>query len=448
MPAKSQLEIEVKAKDDASAKLKTIGLNAQQMAKTFAIAGASMIAVGGAIVGGLFKIAQQVGETGEQLLNLSTATGISVEELSKWKYICEAMGVPLDTYTTAIKNMQIAISNASTATDTSKTAIGNLGISISDLMKTTPDQQFATISAAIQGISDKATQVDMMQSVFGRSAQDLAPAILTTRDNIDLMKQAAIDAGVVFTTDTATVAASYDASMDTMKGAIEGLKTTIALSVMPVMQQFIDQITEKLKPAMAWLQEHPEVVQAFLKFGAIFGVTGAVFLGVSAFIKLINLSLIPAIFRAIVAWIGLLSVSGPAGWAILAGSVMVATAAIVALWEVLAVPLPSRPFPAPGGGQAVPPGYTTWEEAIAAGILPAGPPSPSYQYGGIVPGTIGKPIPIIAHGGEMFAVVHGAYRGGIEITVINNIQGSVITERDLVQTIREEFLKIQARNEV
>jgi hypothetical protein len=67
----------------------------------------------------------------------------------------------------------------------------------------------------------------------------------------------------------------------------------------------------------------------------------------------------------------------------------------------------------------------------------------SFLYGGIVPGPFGKPVPVIAHGGEVFA---GAGQG-LGNTIVNvYVAGSVQAERDLAQTIRRELLLIGNRN--
>lgn len=66
---------------------------------------------------------------------------------------------------------------------------------------------------------------------------------------------------------------------------------------------------------------------------------------------------------------------------------------------------------------------------------------PGYQLGGIVPGPIGQPVPIIAHGGEAF----GSSVGGGNVNVVLNIAGHVQTESDLKVMVRQLFLDIVRR---
>ena len=55
-------------------------------------------------------------------------------------------------------------------------------------------------------------------------------------------------------------------------------------------------------------------------------------------------------------------------------------------------------------------------------------------HGGIVPGPVGAPIMAMVHGGER--ILRSGQAGG-GMTVIVNVAGSVIAERDLVSRIRD-----------
>ena len=54
--------------------------------------GIAMAGLGTAIVGGMFKMADNAGELGEELLNLKAKTGMSTESLSELKYMADTTG--------------------------------------------------------------------------------------------------------------------------------------------------------------------------------------------------------------------------------------------------------------------------------------------------------------------------------------------------------------------
>jgi hypothetical protein len=86
----------------------------------------------------------------------------------------------------------------------------------------------------------------------------------------------------------------------------------------------------------------------------------------------------------------------------------------------------------------------------------------SRQIGGPIPGPTGRPMPIQAHGGEYVlsadvvdAIKHGRPslglgRGGAGggATIVVNVNGSVISERDLVESVRRGLLQSQRNGRV
>ncbi|MPZ13984.1 MAG: tape measure protein [Chloroflexi bacterium] len=79
-----------------------------------------------------------------------------------------------------------------------------------------------------------------------------------------------------------------------------------------------------------------------------------------------------------------------------------------------------------------------------AATLPGGIEIPSvefagwYQRGGIVPGRPNQAMLAMVHGGER-VIPHGAAAGGA--TIVVNVQGSVLSERDLVEVVRAGLLR-------
>ena len=61
----------------------------------------------------------------------------------------------------------------------------------------------------------------------------------------------------------------------------------------------------------------------------------------------------------------------------------------------------------------------------------------SMQYGGVVPGPIGMPVPITAHGGEVFSGVGAKTQtGGLHVH-IGSFMGDEMSLRDLTRRLQE-----------
>jgi len=423
------------------------------MAKNFAKAGAGMVAVGAVIIGGMAKLVNSYSQAGDEVAKMARRTGISTEALSEMRHVADITGTSLTDFEKGIKKMSKSLVDADAGLETYIRSFDRIGLSVEDLMAMKPEEQFFTIAEAIGQLANDTEQAATAQEIFGRAGTMLIPMMEETGESIAFLRQEAHELNIVFDAEAAAAAESFEDSKTRLKGALTGIGNTIAEAVMPQFEEFVQMLTEKLKPAMEWLKEHPEVVQAFLKFGVAFAATGAIFLAIAGFIKLINFALIPAIVRATIAFIAMLAAAGPWGWAAIAAGAGIAATAIVALQKMLGglgisgaggvtAPAPREATPMhwmPAESEAIlPPGHH-WEYA---GNSKRAVPNASFQFGGIVPGPIGQPVPIMAHGGEQFAGVGNTLGNTINI----NVAGSLWRTSDLVRDLRREFKLAADRN--
>jgi small-conductance mechanosensitive channel len=68
--------------------------------------------LGTAITGAFSAIIYKAAEAGDNIVNLSRRTGMSVEELSKWGYVAKQAGTDLDTIITTTKRLVTAMDGA------------------------------------------------------------------------------------------------------------------------------------------------------------------------------------------------------------------------------------------------------------------------------------------------------------------------------------------------
>lgn len=173
-----------------------------------------------------------------------------------------------------------------------------------------------------------------------------------------------------------------------------------------------------------------------------------------AMVKFIYFSAIPALIKLAAGFIATMAAMGPVGWLMIAGVVGAAAAGIAGLTKLLGgagaggagaastapVPTVGMIVPRGEGRQQAPPG-TYWAATDGSFILRT---LPNAEFGGIVPGPIGRPVPIMAHGGEQYAGV-GNRMGNI-FNFYNNFEGSLVSEREFVDNLRREFILEKDRN--
>ena len=65
---------------------------------------------------------------------------------------------------------------------------------------------------------------------------------------------------------------------------------------------------------------------------------------------------------------------------------------------------------------------------------------PGFAMGGVVPGPIGAPVPALLHGGER--VLRSGQSGGGPTNVTLHVHGNVVSERELVRSVREGLIRL------
>jgi TP901 family phage tail tape measure protein len=410
------LEIIIEAKDKASAELSKI--NGQlveadkksrkasegfdKLAGSALKVGTIMTAAGAAIVGAMWKMTDSYTKAGEEIYNMSIRTGVGIEALSELKYMAEQSGTSLAAMETSIRMMQRSLVDGTAAT-----SITQLGLSISVLMGLKPEEQFWEIANALSAVADPTKRAAMAMDIFGRSGTDLLPILADGQAGIDAMKQKASDLGVVFSTEAAIKAKNFQDATDNLKTSLAGLGGAISEAVSPQLENFINNLTTIVTKITDWARANPELVTTLLKIGGILAIGGIIMVGIVGLYK--------AIMAVNVALAFMAGLSG-VGWIAIASGVAAAAAVAIGMNAMLSAPDTSTPGA-----------------------------SRSFAKGGIVPGPLGQPTPIIAHGGEMFlGAGNNAMPGGNTVNVY--VAGSVVAERDLAEVVRRVFYDIKRNN--
>jgi hypothetical protein len=451
---KGEVEIQIKADDKASGKMKTIGKSATDMSATFKKAGLAITALGVGMAIALGKMVTSYAEAGDEVAKMAHRTGLGTEALSELHHVANITGTDLSSIEKAVRTMTGAITDANEGMTTYIRAFERIGLSIEDLIGLSPEEQFWKIARAIGDLEDETLKVATAADIFGRAGTQLLPMMDETGESIDALRQEAHDLNLVFSEESAAAAESFQDSKTRLVGAFQGMFFSLAEQLMPTLEGFINLIKNIITKITDWMEAHPALADAIGKVGLALTalcLTGGPMLlfiayipqiiaGIVALKAALMAQLIPALVKATLAFIAMLATMGPWGWAALAGGVIAAGAAIAGLAKLGLLG---------GGGGAAEYGkgmvrwndeWITQEEANRRRAEREA--NLNFQRGGIVPGPIGRPVPIIAHGGEVFA---GA-GGGFGPTVNVYVAGSVVTEADLAERLREVFIGIKSRN--
>lgn len=106
--------------------------------------------------------------------DLSKKIGVSREAVQRWSYAAEQSGQSIETVDRAVSFMNKTLSEGE------KSTVGALklaGLSFDAIRRMRPEDAFNTIIKALQGIEDPMTRARVAMELFGRTGQDLLPAI-------------------------------------------------------------------------------------------------------------------------------------------------------------------------------------------------------------------------------------------------------------------------------
>lgn len=161
---------------------------------------AGLGAAAAAAVGELKSMVLDAAGFADDILTLSTVTGIGTESLQEFKYMEDLVDVSTDTLVTAERNLLKTMNSAANGNTAAAEAFQLLGVSIYDstghLKKV--DDVFWEMIPRIATIGNETERDALEMQLFGKSAQELNP-LTEQLDKVAAARQAAHDSGSIFT---------------------------------------------------------------------------------------------------------------------------------------------------------------------------------------------------------------------------------------------------------
>ena len=161
---------------------------------------------GEAIIGAVKKLgsalkslALDAAFTSDEILTMSTVTGLSTDALQEYKYMAELVDVDLDTITGSLKKLTSNMSAATKGSGSAYEAFKQLGVEFQNTDGSLRKNQdvFNDVIAALGNIENETERDAIAMSLFGKSAQELNPLIAAGSDTLEAYAQQAHDTGYV-----------------------------------------------------------------------------------------------------------------------------------------------------------------------------------------------------------------------------------------------------------
>lgn len=397
MAQTGKIEIVVKGKDDgASAALDKIGKSGEEMGKKLDKASKALMVGGMAIVGALTAAAKAAEDE-----------RINIARLSQ---VLENVGVAYDDVSESLEaNILATQRKTGMADDAQRNALSELIIATGDY-KTALDLLPLALDFAAAKQMDVSASAELIGKVAAGNISMLTRYGIVLGENATVAE--ALDAVQLKVVGSAEAMAS---PLEVMKAAFGDLTESLGAAVLPTFEKVVDVMTSLIDKFKTWVDDNPGVINAILKIGAAL-------IAFSVAIKIVNVGL--AITKAL---------SGPTGWATLAAGLVVAGVAVAGMNKLMGSGTANSQSENDAMYEQVMSGAMTSQDFIKAGGKVPG----SYASGGTVPGPMGAPVPIIAHGGEQFLGAGGRGGGGGLTVNIGSMLGDEASLRSFSRKIKQ-----------
>ncbi|WP_010244579.1 hypothetical protein [Acetivibrio cellulolyticus] len=207
--------------------------------------GTAFVAVGAAAIGAAKSLTDMtVGAAAyaDEILTMSTVTGMSTESLQAYKYAAELVDVSMETLTGSMSKQVKSMANARDGSAKFADAYAKLGISVTDSSGQLRDSEtvyWETIDA-LGKISNETERDALAMQIFGKSAQELNPLIAQGSEGIAALTEEAKRMGAVMSDDSLNALGKFDDSVQRLKAGAGAAKNAMGTILLPQLQTLAD----------------------------------------------------------------------------------------------------------------------------------------------------------------------------------------------------------------
>lgn len=218
----------------------------------FSASGAAAVTVVGGLVSALAKSTMDMSKTADDLLTLSTQTGLTTDQLQEFEYASELVDVSTDTLQGSLVKLTNNMQTAATGTGSAAEAFKTLKVEVADSqghLKSNYDVFLQTIDA-LGKVKNETERDALAMDIFGRSATDLNPLIEAGSGRLKELAEQAHAVGYVVDNETLQSFGELDDAMQKLDKQGDAVKRSFAEALLPVITAFVDVITAIPTPVL------------------------------------------------------------------------------------------------------------------------------------------------------------------------------------------------------
>lgn len=216
----------------------------------------ALIGISAGLVSSFAKATVDTAKYADEILTLSSVTGLATDTLQEMQYASEFLDVSVETMTGAMTRMIRSMGDADRGLQTAKDAFKQLRISIYDSNHQLKDseQMFYEIIDALGRMQNETKRDAVAMQIFGRSARELNPLIEAGSERLKELGFQAHDLGYVLEHGTLEGFGQLDDAMQMLNRQSEAFKRSIAQVMLPPLTaffEFLNKIDPKILATVA-----------------------------------------------------------------------------------------------------------------------------------------------------------------------------------------------------
>lgn len=203
----------------------------------------------GAIGTAFVKCSMDVAKFADDLLTLSSTTGLTTDELQKLQYAADFVDVSVDTMASSMTKLTQSMSKARDGSKDSAEAFKKLHVRITDsqgALRDSNDVFYETIDK-LGKIKNETERDALAMQIFGRSAKELNPLIEAGSKRLKELGVEAENLGLILNEKELAKAGQLQDALDRMSKSAEGFKNSLGLVLLPLLTSLFDALS-KINP--------------------------------------------------------------------------------------------------------------------------------------------------------------------------------------------------------
>lgn len=182
----------------------------------------------------------------DEILTLSTVTGLSTDQLQEFYYMTELLDTSVDTITGSMSRLTRQMASARSGSAGAQDAFDRLGVRVTNADGSLRDstEVFFEVLTALGQIENASERDALAMEIFGKSARDLNPLIEAGAQGMQDLAQEAHDVGYVLDEETLGQLGALDDSFVRLKNYGTVLQNTFGAAMAPSVERAVDKLIE------------------------------------------------------------------------------------------------------------------------------------------------------------------------------------------------------------